>query len=68
MAVKFPERVKELREEAGLSQRKLAEEINVSQANISRWEKGTQDPSTDWLIVLADYFKVTVDCLLGREA
>lgn len=67
MVEKFSERIKELREEKGLSQRQLAVEINVSQANISRWENGTQDPSTEWLVNLADYFNVSVDFLLGRE-
>lgn len=66
--VKFEERIKELREEKGLSQRQLAAEIKASQANISRWENGTQDPSTEWLIALADFFNGTTDYLLGRES
>lgn len=67
MKVNFSENLKNLREEKGLSQRQLAEEIKVSQANISRWEKGTQSPSIEWLIIIAQFFDVTTDYLLGLE-
>jgi len=63
--VKFSTRVKELREEKELSQKQLADKVKVSQANVSRWEKGTQDPSTEWIIALAKFFEVSTDYLLG---
>lgn len=67
MGANFSKRLKELREEKGLSQRQLAREIQATQANISRWEKGTQDPSTEWIILLAKFFDVSTDYLLGVE-
>lgn len=61
----FSQRLKELREEKGLTQAKLAEEIGVTPQNISYFEKG-REPSYDILIKLADFFGVTTDYLIGR--
>ena len=60
-------RIKELREERGLSQRQLANEIATSQANLSRWEKSVVDPCISECWKLADYFNVTIDYLCGRS-
>ena len=59
-------RIKELRKSFNLSQEKLAEEFDVERATISRWENDKTDPSNEDLIKLAQYFKVSVDYLLGR--
>lgn len=50
-----------------MSQRELAEAINVTQASISRWEKNQLSISGANLIKLATYFKVSADELLGIE-
>ena len=63
----FAERLKELREENGLSQRTLAKELGVSQAAIARWENQLQTPNIDIAIIVAKYFKVSTDYLLGLE-
>jgi len=65
MKANFSIRLKELREENNLSQRQLAEKTQICQANISRWEKRIQDPSTESIIALAEFFGVTTDYLLG---
>lgn len=59
--------IKYLREEQNLSQEKLAKEIGTSQRNIGRWENGENEPGVTFLIKLADYFKVSVDYLIGRD-
>ena len=59
-------RIKELRKSFNLSQEKLAEEFDVERATISRWENDKTDPSNEDLLKLAQYFKVSVDYLLGR--
>ena len=59
-------RIKELRKSFNLSQEKLAEEFEVERATISRWENDKTDPSNEDLLKLAQYFKVSVDYLLGR--
>ncbi len=67
MTYSFPERLKELRLEKGLSTRKLANDIGCSHVAISRWERGTQIPTIETLVTLALYFKVSADYLLGLE-
>ncbi len=63
----FGERLKQLRQERNLSQDKLAELTGISNASISRWETGTNDILSEYLLVLCDFFGVTSDYLLGRE-
>ena len=64
---KFAEKLKELREENNLSQRNLAKELGFSQAAIARWENNLQTPNIDVAIIVAKYFKVSTDFLLGFE-
>lgn len=61
------ERLKELRQDNGLSQAALAKIIGVSQKAIDYWERGINEPKASYLICLADYFEVSTDYLLGRE-
>ena len=63
----YGNKIAELRCEAKISQRQLAKEIGTSQANLSRWEKGTIAPSILECWRLADYFNVTIDFLCGRS-
>lgn len=58
-------RIKELREELGLTQTALANEINTSQRNISRWEKNEIEMGASFALTLAKYFNVSVEYLLG---
>ena len=59
-------RLKELRKERGISQLKLAMELNTNQNTISRYKTGEREPGINELIRLADYFNVSVDYLLER--
>ena len=59
-------RLKELRKRKGLSQLRLATELNTTQNTISRYETGEREPGIDELIKIADYFNVSVDYLIGR--
>ncbi len=60
-------RIKELREEVGLTQKQLAEAIGSMQRNVSNWEQGTVEPDLATVVALADYFHVTLDELFGRN-
>ena len=60
-------RIKELREYKNLSQIEVANAINTSQRNISRWENEENEITCSFIIKLADYFDVSIDYLLGRE-
>ena len=59
-------RIAELRKDIGFSQRKLAQIIGTSQANLSRWEQGLNEPSIIECWKLAQYFDVSIDFLCGR--
>lgn len=60
-------RLKELRQEKKLSQKEIADLLEVSEKTISRWEKGENAIKSDKVQKLADYFKVGVGYLLGDD-
>ena len=62
----FPQRLKLLREEAGLTQKQLADKLGVSRGTIGMYEIGQRDPDTETLQKLSDIFGVSVDYLLGK--
>ena len=55
------EKIKELRINRGISQKKLADDIGVAQSSVNYWEKGQRTPSVDAAQKLADYFNVSLD-------
>lgn len=59
-------RIRELRKARGISQLKLAMDLNTNQNTISRYETGEREPGINELIKIADYFNVSVDYLLER--
>ena len=57
-----------LRKQNKLSQKELADILQVKQATISNWEKGTREPSIKDIIKIKQYFKISADYLLtGKE-
>ena len=58
-------RIRDLREDRDLKQRQMAEYLNCSQQVYSNYELGQRDIPTDVLIRLSDFYKVSVDYLLG---
>ena len=59
-------RLKELRESRGISQVRLAIELDLNQNSISRYESGEREADYRMLIRIADYFGVSIDYLLER--
>lgn len=59
--------LKEIREARGISQRQAALGLNLSPQVYNRYELGTREPSNAMLVMIANYFHVTTDMLLGRE-
>lgn len=59
-------RLKQLRKSKGISQLKLAMDLNMNQNSISRYENGIREADYATLIKFADYFKVSIDYLLER--
>lgn len=66
MKSKFSIRLKELRDERGLTQEELSAKTGVSFPTISRYEKGHRDePKLSILKALANFFNVSIDYLVG---
>lgn len=63
----FRIRLKELRENLGLSQYAFADRFGVAQSTVGNWESGIREPNFDTIQRLADFFGVSVDYLLGRS-
>lgn len=64
----FATRIKNLRQSKELNQVQLAEKLGVKKQSISNWENDNIMPSVDMLVKIADFFQVSTDYLLGREA
>lgn len=62
----FALKLKELRENLGLSQRSLAVKLGVSQSTVGMWESNQREPNFKTIEELANFFDVTTDYLLGR--
>lgn len=60
-------RLKELREESGLTQQTVAEYLNVKQNTYSQYENEKRQLSIDMLIKLAFFYKVSTDYILELE-
>lgn len=56
----------ELRKEKGIYQKELAVYLNVSIGTISNYENGVHNPDPETLVMLAEFFGVSTDYLLGR--
>lgn len=63
----FGDRLRSLRNDAKLSAKQLAIEIQVSDAAIINWENNVNDIKGEYLVKLAKFFGVTTDYLLGLE-
>lgn len=59
-------RLKELRKARHITQQRLAIELNMNQNSISRYENGEREADYETLILIADYFNVSIDYLLER--
>lgn len=59
--------LKQLREEAGITQKQLADCIGVSQQSINKYENHDVEPDIATLIRMADFFNTSVDFLIGHS-
>lgn len=62
--MKFNERLIALRKKWGLSQEELGFELGVSRQTVSKWESGQSYPDFQRLVLLADYFDISLDELV----
>ena len=61
------ERLKKLRKGSGVTQEQLANDLDVAKSTIGMWENKKREPDLTMLGKIADYFKTSVDFLLGRS-
>lgn len=67
MKMTFGEKLLKLRSDAGLSQDKLAEMLEVSRQSVSKWERDEAMPDTDKIVLISKIFSVSTDSLLKDE-
>ena len=59
--MKLGAKIKEFRNELGISQLQLAKEIGVSQKAIDYWERNVNDPKASYIVALVKFFNVSYD-------
>lgn len=62
---KFPDRLKKMRKSISLTQKEIANKLNIQRVTYSHYETGRSQPSIDTLIILADIFNCSIDYLVG---
>ena len=60
------ERLRVLRKERHLTQHDMADVLDISYRSYRRYEAGEREPNASTVVILADYFNVSADYLLGR--
>ena len=63
----FPAKLKKAREVTGLTQREVAKETKISQVSIAQYETGTRQPNIETLGILADFYEISLDWLIGTK-
>ncbi len=64
---KFANVLKGLRIKSGLTQQEMADKLNISRSSIGMYENGEREPSFELLEIIADYFNVDMNYLLGKK-
>ena len=64
----FPAKLKKARENAGFTQREVELETNIKQPTLAGYEIGRTQPDLETLGILADFYQVSVDWLLGTKS
>jgi transcriptional regulator with XRE-family HTH domain len=63
----LPQRLRQLRNNKKMTQKKLAEKLGVGLSTVGSWETGDRSPDHEMLVKIADFFDVSIDSLLGRH-
>ena len=64
---KFKERLRELRQEKGLTQQEISNALQIPPTTYANWEQGRREPSIDNIIALCKFFDIPAGYLLGTE-
>ena len=63
----FGKTLRDARKKRKFTQQKLADTLNIALRTYQKYEEGSRQPPMDTLIMIADYFDVSLDYLLGRD-
>lgn len=63
----FAEKIKKARKDIGYTQREVAKETKLPQSTIAKYETGKLEPSIETLGILADFYGVSLDWLIGTK-
>ena len=63
----FANKLSELIAESGKTQNEICKDLDIYKQKLSRWKTGTTEPTLDDLIMLSNYFDVSVDYLIGAN-
>lgn len=66
MKNELPVVLKELRKDKNITQKEIAETINVTERAYCFYENGSREPAIDTLIKIAEYYNIPIDVLVGR--
>lgn len=67
MSVQIGENLKNLRKSMGLTQQQVADKLNISRVNYTRYETNASNPDFQTLVALADFYDVSLDLIFGRK-
>ena len=67
MAIEFNRIITLLRKERGITQKQAAQELGISQAQLSHYEKGIRECGLEFVVQIADYYNVSCDYLFGAQ-
>lgn len=68
MRLNYGEALKQQRKLNGYTQEQLSKATGILQPNISAWENNVYTPSIDFCVILADFYGITLDELIGRDS
>lgn len=66
-AESFPSKLKKARQDTGFTQIEIEKELNIPRSTLANWEIGRTQPDIESLGILADFYGVSTDWLLGTK-
>lgn len=63
----FPSKLKKARENTGFTQREVSKETGITQSVLARYETGKLEPNIEVMGILADFYGVSLDWLVGTK-
>ena len=64
----FHSKIREFRKDINLTQKQMAERLNISERAYQYYESGQREPNLDTLFDISNIFDISIDCLLGKTS